>query len=117
MECRLASSSEPWTCQISIRWEVDRTTGKPAETVVEEPFGPSIVNKADVELMLRRAQAAVLNPKTTTRKFLDLHTETLRKYRNDKLFSKNVVCVDLSGPDLTDLAFVDLPGKSGSSSV
>lgn len=117
MECRLASSSEPWTCQISLRWEVSRESGKPLRTIGEAPFGPCITDKANVELMLRRAQTAVLNPKTSTKKFRNMDIETLRAYDNETIFSKNVVCVDISGPDLTDLAFVDLPGKSGASYI
>lgn len=67
-----------------------------------------------MELALRRAQAAILNPTIESHKFLGMSAEQLRKgIQGSKpmLFSKNVVCVDLQGPDLTDLAFIDLPGK------
>lgn len=33
------------------------------------------------------------------------------------LFSRNIVCVDLQGPDLVDLAFIDLPGSCVTSFV
>lgn len=82
--------------------------------VAEIPFGDLITNKKDVELALRRAQTAILNPSIESHKFLAMTADQLRKgVQGSKplLFSKNVVCVDLQGPDLTDLAFIDLPGE------
>ncbi|KAI0753579.1 hypothetical protein BC629DRAFT_1554707 [Irpex lacteus] len=122
MECRLSSSSpdEPWTCKVSIRWEFDCISGNPLPDVSEVQFGSVITNKADVELMLRRAQCAVLNPSAPdmsskekereVQKFVRMSSEEVRKVKNKLKFSANAVCLDLRGPDLTDLAFVDLPG-------
>ncbi|KAH9921275.1 P-loop containing nucleoside triphosphate hydrolase protein [Amylocystis lapponica] len=113
MECRLQSSSGPWFCQVSIRWEYG-TDDRRKDDVREVPFGPLITDKADVELMLRRAQVAVLNPTVPSTSFLTLSAGDLGRYTGKKTtslpFSKNVVCVDLAGPELTDLSFVDLPG-------
>lgn len=109
MECRLVSSSEPWHCQISIRWEFD-TSGKRKGKVEEVPFGPLITKKEDVELALRRAQSAVLNPTVPTAELLGKTADSLRRIDNQYKFSRNTVCIQLSGPELTDLAFVDLPG-------
>ncbi|PCH44638.1 hypothetical protein WOLCODRAFT_139118 [Wolfiporia cocos MD-104 SS10] len=111
MECRMSSSSSPWRCQIRIRWEFE-PNGQRAARVTEMPFGGVIYDKKDVELMLRRAQAAVLNPKVPAEKFLQLSSEGLQNRATERalLFSKNAVCIDLSGPTLTDLSFVDLPG-------
>ncbi|KAH9932350.1 P-loop containing nucleoside triphosphate hydrolase protein [Fomitopsis serialis] len=113
MECRLSSSSEPWRCQVSIRWEFD-SSGKRRNEVQEVTFGGAITNKADVELMLRRAQAAVLNPDIPAVKFVTMSADSLNDagalQKKRLLFSRNVVCIDLAGPDLTDLSFVDLPG-------
>ena len=109
MECRLASSSEAWTCQVSIRWEFDKH-GRPQEKVTEQKFGMPLKDKAEVELVLRRAQAAVLNPKAQPNKFANISAEMLRNMPNELAFSRNAVCLDISGPELTDLAFVDLPG-------
>lgn len=81
--------------------------------VTELPFGDIITDKDEVELALRRAQAAILNPTIESHKFLGMSAEQLKKGvqgSKQMLFSKNVVCVDLQGPDLTDLAFIDLPG-------
>lgn len=114
MECRLSSSSGPWSCQVSIRWEFDKHD-KPLDDVSEVPFGALITEKNKVELALRRAQAAVLNPSISASSFLscslnDLKTGT-HGPKQSLLFSRNVVCVDLEGPELTDLSFIDLPGK------
>ncbi|EPQ51165.1 hypothetical protein GLOTRDRAFT_141261 [Gloeophyllum trabeum ATCC 11539] len=112
MECRLSSSDMPWKCQISIRWEFD-DKGKRRDDVQEVPFGGAITNKGDVELALRRAQAAVLNPSVSPSKFLLMSADHLKApagTRKTLDFSRNVVCVDLVGPDLTDLSFIDLPG-------
>ncbi|THH32770.1 hypothetical protein EUX98_g1377 [Antrodiella citrinella] len=112
MECRLSSSSNAWQCQVSIRWEVN-SGGFPCDEVREVAFGGVITQKSDVELILRRAQMAILNPTVETEHFVNMSVEEM-KSASKKLamlkFSKNVVCVDLSGPELTDLAFVDLPG-------
>ncbi|KZT22881.1 hypothetical protein NEOLEDRAFT_1180623 [Neolentinus lepideus HHB14362 ss-1] len=112
MECRLSSSEGPWTCQISIRWEFD-DKGKRKDDVQEVAFGAPITNKGVVELALRRAQAAVLNPSIPLSKFLIMTAEDLKDKSHVSgtlKFSRNVVCVDLVGPDLTDLSFIDLPG-------
>lgn len=66
-------------------------------------------------MTLRHAQAAVLNPKTPTNRFLVMTDSELSELsprdRPESIpFSQNVVCVDIAGPDLTDLSFVDLPG-------
>ena len=103
MECRLSSSSGPWSCQVSIRWEFDKND-KPLDKVYEEPFGALVTDKADVELALRRAQAAVLNPTVSTVSFLTYSPEDLkngvRSSQRTMQFSRNVVCVDLEGPEL-----------------
>lgn len=61
--------------------------------------------------MLRRAQTAVLNPGTDAQEFVTMSAKELKHLgRNQLQFSRNTVCIDLSGPELTDLAFIDLPG-------
>ena len=114
MECRLLSSDSPWSCQVSIRWEYD-PDGQRRNKIEEELFGDLLTEKAEVEMMLRRAQAAVLNPKTPLSHFLGMTESELnelspRDRPESTPFSQNVVCVDIAGPDLTDLSFVDLPG-------
>lgn len=112
MECRLSSNSGSWSCQVSIRWEFD-ATGKRKDEVSEELFGPRITSKADVEMRLRQAQATVLNPQNSANLYLAMTEDSIGAGASGSgtlSFSKNVVCVDLEGPDLTDLSFIDLPG-------
>ncbi|KAE9397409.1 P-loop containing nucleoside triphosphate hydrolase protein [Gymnopus androsaceus JB14] len=111
MECRLLSSTGPWTCQISIRQEFDRG-GNRLREVFETRFGGTITDKSQVELALRRAQFSVLNPGIPQKDILNASPEKLKTMATQKSmpFSKNVVCVDLEGPELTDLSFIDLPG-------
>ncbi|PBK78407.1 hypothetical protein ARMSODRAFT_947314 [Armillaria solidipes] len=113
MECRLSSSSIPWQCKISIRREFDKN-GERMDDISETPFGELITDKSAVESLLRRAQPSVLNPGIPVEKVLHAPTEELTKWseQSQKMqpFSRNVVCVDLSGPELTDLSFIDLPG-------
>ncbi|KIM82118.1 hypothetical protein PILCRDRAFT_485567 [Piloderma croceum F 1598] len=113
MECRMSSSSSaPWSCQVSIRWEFDMND-KPLDKVSEVRFGSLITDKGDVELALRRAQAAVLNPSLPDTSFLACSMDELkngaRGNQKPLQFSRNVVCVDLEGPTLTDLNFIDMP--------
>ncbi len=113
MECRLSHSSGPWSCQIKIRWEFSDAASRRLPAVEEIDFGPRLFDKSNVEIMLRRAQAAVLNPSRPLSTFLEMNEKDQRlisKDKNQYQFSRNVVCVDLAGPDLADLSFVDLPG-------
>lgn len=70
-------------------------------------FGPPITDKADVEDRIRRAQRAILNPSIDPSKFLvgDQISED-----PELSFSKNSVSLEISGKDVADLSFVDLPG-------
>lgn len=114
MECRLTRSDKPWQCQVLLRRETDANGDKIRTR--EEPFGPLLTDKGELEEMLRRAQLAILNPSVEADKFVDLDTSLLEDGEwplgsvKQLSFSDNVVCMDISGPDLTDLSFIDLPG-------
>ncbi|PBK80191.1 hypothetical protein ARMGADRAFT_1003277 [Armillaria gallica] len=112
MECRLASSEDPWCCQISIRYEFEPNGEMRLKDVIEHKFGDLIMKKTEVELMLRRAQWAVLNPELSYEHILvmSMHEMDQNSSNGTLRFSRNVVCVDLKGPGLTDLSFIDLPG-------
>lgn len=110
MEIRLSRSSARWTCRISIRQEYD-ANGQRLNKISEIPFGPVLTDPGDVELQLRRAQFAVLNPSETHATILEYTAEKLTGSDSEApTFSPNIVCVELQGPELTDLSFVDLPG-------
>lgn len=89
------------------------TTGKDGDlgTPLNIPFGDPIYNKSDVEGRLKRAQRAILNPRTDYRNFLDGPDED--PAQNEISFSTNCVSLQISGKDLTDLSFCDLPGMRG----
>ncbi|KAL4244709.1 hypothetical protein ABKN59_010897 [Abortiporus biennis] len=109
MECRLSHSQDEWSCQISIREEFDGF-GHPRDQVQERRFGHRINDKKYVELMIQRAQASVLNPFLSRDTVAAMSLKELQQIRNTLQFSQNIVCVDISGPELPDLAFIDLPG-------
>ncbi|KAF9459501.1 P-loop containing nucleoside triphosphate hydrolase protein [Collybia nuda] len=113
MECRLSGSSGTWSCQISIRRAFD-AFGNALDKVSEIPFGKLITNKEDVEPALRRAQIATLNPQISLG---TIASQTMAELADQSYasnpslqFSRDTICVDLEGPELTDLAFIDLPG-------
>ena len=115
MECRLTHSARPWQCQVLLRREIDASGNKIQAR--EEPFGPMLFDKDDLEEMLRRAQLAILNPSLPAEFFVDFDTASLGSgecppgSERQLQFSDNVVCLDLSSPDVTDLSFIDLPGR------
>jgi hypothetical protein len=61
-----------------------------------------------VEERIRRAQMAVLNPNTPELTFLD--EDHVEPQTNQLSFSSDLVSVRISGRDIDDLSFVDLPG-------
>jgi hypothetical protein len=71
-------------------------------------FGDPIYSKSLVTDRIRRAQCAILNPNTPFTYFLDASPDTLEE--KDLSFSSNSVCLEISGRDVEDLSFVDLPG-------
>ncbi|KAK7040881.1 hypothetical protein VNI00_009477 [Paramarasmius palmivorus] len=112
IECRLSSTSGTWRCHIKIRQEYDEQ-GKRLAEIKEVPFGSTILSREEVEPTLRKAQFAVLNPRLDKKTVLSTSVDQLDSLpTNGKSFSfsRNVVCVDLEGPELTDLSFIDLPG-------
>ncbi|KAG5730381.1 Interferon-induced GTP-binding protein Mx [Termitomyces sp. T112] len=103
-ECRLSRSTDPWRCTVHLRITDNGKTRT-------ERFGDVITNKAEVEERIRRAQWAILNPTLRnahgTRHFLtgDDHGVNL-----ELSFSSCLVSLQISGPDVADLSFCDLPG-------
>jgi hypothetical protein len=67
-------------------------------------------DKSEVEDRIRRAQLAILNPDKSVNSFLD-GDEPFIIEGNSLTFSKNCVSLAISGPDVADLSFVDLPGE------
>jgi len=106
-ECRLSYSDNPWSCKVVLTKTFDKD-GQPVGSPQIIPFGAVITEKSRVEERIRRAQRAILNPSTGYETFLLGPDEDPDE--KELSFSKNCVCLELSGPDLTDLSFCDLPG-------
>jgi len=101
------SSSFVWQAVVSIRRTVDRD-GRRLDRPIQVPFGPPIKNRVEVELRIRQAQEALLNPNITeVDVFLNQHAESKP---GELRFTRNSIVVDIKGPGVDDLAFVDLPG-------
>ncbi|OCB87674.1 hypothetical protein A7U60_g5200 [Sanghuangporus baumii] len=105
-----------WECMIFLRFEYD-ASGAAVSPVDKVPFGSALTSVDDVELALRRAQAAILNYPKPSDPFLMKTRDELEYYRKPEAFkngtlkfSKNVVVVDIFDPDCGNLSFVDLPG-------
>ncbi|CAG8689489.1 6009_t:CDS:2, partial [Acaulospora colombiana] len=91
---------EDWSCEVYLR----RLSGG----LGEEKFGEPIRAKSDVQERIRRAQLAILNPSISSAEFLKPTCPT--PANNEISFSKDLVSVRISGKDVDDLSFVDLPG-------
>ncbi|EJT97923.1 hypothetical protein DACRYDRAFT_119114 [Dacryopinax primogenitus] len=109
MEVRLHRKNEPWRCSIRLRYEYDEY-GEKRDDPLNINFGNDIVDPAKVDIMLRRAQLAILNDEDNPGKFVDIDPNNMAVSDSQRQFSRNVVCIEVFGPDLTDLTFVDLPG-------
>ncbi|KAJ7064090.1 P-loop containing nucleoside triphosphate hydrolase protein [Mycena amicta] len=106
-ECRLARSSSPWKCIVELRYITDKN-GQPLGQARNERFGEPVSDKSEVEDRIRRAQRAILNPSKSAQSFLlDGDTED---DGHELSFSTNYISLQISGPEMADLSFVDLPG-------
>lgn len=107
-ECRLSSSNEDWECIVSLRFTTDNL-GQPLGQARNEQFGETIYHKDEVEERIRRAQRAILNPNTPSIKFLE--NEHADGGAAEVAFSMNCISLQISGKNVADLSFVDLPGE------
>jgi hypothetical protein len=81
----------------------------------EVPFGSPITDRKDVELMIRRAQLAILNPSVPYERFVHYKIPKEAEERPlgsiaQSAFSDNVIVLEITGKEQTDLTLVDLPG-------
>ncbi|KAG1896029.1 P-loop containing nucleoside triphosphate hydrolase protein [Suillus fuscotomentosus] len=109
MECNMSSHAKSWSCTITLRIGFD-SNGLDLQKPTNVLFGPTITDRSEFEVWLRRAQAAILNPNVASSTFHAKTVEELKNIKNTLKFSRNVVCVSIEDPDATDLSFYDLPG-------
>jgi GTPase SAR1 family protein len=110
-ECTMSSSATAWSCKIKLRFDYD-SSGHSSLQQKEISFGSTITDRNDVEIWLRRAQAAILNPDLAPERFHTMSIQELRNLpsTNSLKFSRNAVSIFIEDPSATDLSFVDLPG-------
>ncbi|KAJ3034290.1 hypothetical protein HK097_004558 [Rhizophlyctis rosea] len=118
-EVRLSTAGEgdqqPWSCTLKLRYEYD-SHSRPLKSMKEVPFGPPITSKSDVEISVRRAQKALLNPSVDPDRYLSYRfddssaaTRDKEAHSNELKFTRNIVCVEIKGA-ATNLTLIDLPG-------
>lgn len=85
-------------------------------SITTQSFGPTITDKSQVELWLRRAQGAILSTDADKSQWLNKSAEEIRQAIQNKTemrdFTEDTIVVDIQDPTATDLSFVDLPGKN-----
>ncbi|QRV97583.1 dynamin central region protein [Ceratobasidium sp. AG-Ba] len=106
-ELRLAFANEPWHCTVHLRFLKDEN-GDDISPIRNVAFGGRITKKEEVEERLRRAQLAILNPGKDSAAYLD--DDIPASSPNSVAFSENFISVEITGPDVTNLSFCDLPG-------
>ncbi|PPJ56133.1 hypothetical protein CBER1_02089 [Cercospora berteroae] len=107
-----------WSCAISLQYAYNYLPGASnSEFDGWAKYGQidivqfaQITNKADLELNLRRAQTAILNPSKNWRHYSDLSAHEMGKAKYQVDFSPNVICLEITAPNLLELSFYDLPG-------
>ncbi|KAI0665753.1 P-loop containing nucleoside triphosphate hydrolase protein [Trametes maxima] len=106
MECTILTTTAGWSCSISLRMANKGSVG----------FSPSLSSKSEVEVWIRRAQAAILCPHLAIDIFKTKDRDALRALTDattDPMvlkFTNDVVVIDIYDPYGVDLSFVDLPG-------
>ncbi|KAJ3000968.1 hypothetical protein HDV02_000037 [Globomyces sp. JEL0801] len=100
------SKTTSWKCNVKIRNEFDRY-GSPLDSVQEVQFC-NVNSPNGLDLILKKAQLAILNPSTDPLSFLNSEIPTYDD-ENELMFSRNVICVDITGANV-DLTLIDLPG-------
>lgn len=108
-ECRLARADGRWRCSVALRFTVDEN-GQALGQARTVAFGDVIYDKVDVEDRLRRAQRAILNPRRRPDYFLSTESDEVEEPEGQLTFSSNCVELRISGPEVADLSFCDLPG-------
>lgn len=73
-------------------------------------FGGVIYDESQVEERIRHAQRAILNPSKSMELFLNESETGNEKGHSESTFSSNCITLQISGPDIADLSFCDLPG-------
>ena len=98
-----------WSCRVFLR-RATTSNGQSTFGQIKEPFGDTITDKDLLESLVLRAQLAILNPNFASETFLYPNVDL--NHPSELSFTPNIVCLEITGPDYTDISFVDLPGTS-----
>lgn len=130
LEINLTDSEDPsipWHCKISLRFNKEyqpqradngRDPWLPRAQIEQHPLF-EISSKDQVQDALIVAQSAILNPSRDWKVYkrdvgspelLAAAASRVKKEEFEVKFSPNVVCMEITGHDLPNLAFIDLPG-------
>ncbi|KAF5335752.1 hypothetical protein D9611_009702 [Ephemerocybe angulata] len=107
MQCTMIRSSGAWSCRITLQFSYDSKGQDRVPPVAK--FFCELSNPKDVEIWLKRAQAAILSPDADPDDFRDLTVDDLKALKTLP-FSLNTIELLVRDPEGTDLCFVDLPG-------
>ncbi|KAI5807351.1 P-loop containing nucleoside triphosphate hydrolase protein [Peziza echinospora] len=114
------SPSPSWHCKISLRFNkqynpscggLGRGNNPWVDQPIQQHLFMEVTNKDDVERALVKAQRAILNPSRSWQEFVNGGGGGRKEEEDFEVkFSPNVVCMEISGRGLPNLAFIDLPG-------
>jgi hypothetical protein len=100
---------ETWLCRVFLRRY--STSGRAnSSELSKEPFGDGMADHDSVKDRVERAQLAILNPSLPTETFLEADVDL--RAAAELSFSSSIVCLEITGPEYSDISFVDLPGTS-----
>ncbi|QRV96048.1 hypothetical protein RhiJN_24066 [Ceratobasidium sp. AG-Ba] len=105
IECQSSYADHPWSARVYLMKAESEDQGR-SRWSSEIQFGDSMEDPDQLEERIKQAQLAVLHPKTDPAVFLNGDGPK----EGGLSFTKNRVIIKVSGDQLADLSFVDLPG-------
>ncbi|RVD89523.1 uncharacterized protein DFL_000527 [Arthrobotrys flagrans] len=105
----------PWNCKVSLRFHKAYNPKKKGDPWTEiqhtqHPF-MSIDDPENVEAVIIRAQLAILNPSRHWGDFINMPVQIAGNTATTEVpFSPNVICMEITGNNVPNLSFIDLPG-------
>ncbi|KAF3152612.1 hypothetical protein TWF569_002918 [Orbilia oligospora] len=105
----------PWKCKVSLRFHKTYNPKKKGDpwTEVQHTQHPfmSIDDPENVEAVIIRAQLAILNPSRHWGDFTSMPVQIVGNTATTEVpFSPNVICMEITGNNVPNLSFIDLPG-------
>jgi hypothetical protein len=96
-------------CTVSLQLNT-ASDGSPLASPRKIPFGQPITERLDVTERIKRAQRAILNPATSADAFLSGAISGANA-ADELSFSANRIVLHITGSNVADLNFIDLPGS------